>query len=201
MIDASSAPASQAARRLAPPGRPEPRRAPGQDAATVSTIGAPDRWPRAGDRTELPSPRKAGRQEAGHGEPPTRVNGPRKPRSWTSVTSRFAPPAAPVVVANAQPGFWLAAVPRYAVAGPGLLIGPDRPRQPGHDLRLQYQARRTGSETDRRMSLNDPPRSLDAVRTPTRGWVAWSTGQAAARWIGVPSTLRMTWMLPRVALE
>jgi hypothetical protein len=28
-----------------------------------------------------------------------------------------------------------------------------------------------------------------------------ATGQAAARWIGVPSTLRMTWMLPRVALE
>jgi hypothetical protein len=33
----------------------------------------------------------------------------------------------PVVVANPQPGFRLAAVPRYRVAGPGLLIGPDRP--------------------------------------------------------------------------
>ena len=44
----------------------------------------------------------------------------------------------PVVVANPQPGFRLAAVPRYRVAGPGLLIGPDRPDQPGHDLRLQY---------------------------------------------------------------
>jgi hypothetical protein len=35
---------------------------------------------------------------------------------------RFVQPAATVVVANPQPGFRLAAVPRYRVAGPGLLI-------------------------------------------------------------------------------
>jgi hypothetical protein len=52
----------------------------------------------------------------------------------------------------------------------------------------------------------EPGHIQPAQRNVLHGWfpfvrVAASRGHAAACWMGVPSTLRVTWTLPRVALE